>query len=284
MKRDEKILADARGHTMIRSYHSSLPPQQRPYREHWHTECELSVFLTGSGVYAVGEATYEFRAGDVFLFGSNEQHCITSVHDEFELLNIRFEPRLLWEQRDSAELINLFAARKADFGHRFDDPQGYIQERIRAIEEELQGKAPCRDIMAKYLLFSALAHMIRAYDCVAKERRITPRLQSATSLKKAVVYINAHLDSRLTLKEIADVACMAPSYFSALFKKYNGTSPWEYITIKRVERAIELLQSTDMTKLEIAERCGFSGSSNFYKAFATVTGKRPSDYAKKGSD
>ena len=61
-------------------------------------------------------------------------------------------------------------------------------------------------------------------------------------------------------------------------KKLNGISPWEYITIKRVERAVEMLKTTDLTKLEIAERCGFSGSSNFYKAFAHVTGKKPGDY------
>ena len=58
----------------------------------------------------------------------------------------------------------------------------------------------------------------------------------------------------------------------------NGISPWDYITIKRVERAVELLKTTELTKLEIAERCGFSGSSNFYKAFAHVTGKKPGDY------
>jgi AraC-like DNA-binding protein len=41
-----------------------------------------------------------------------------------------------------------------------------------------------------------------------------------------------------------------------------------------------MLKSTDMTKLEIAQRCGFSSSSNFYKAFVSVTGKKPNDYSK----
>ena len=63
------------------------------------------------------------------------------------------------------------------------------------------------------------------------------------------------------------------------FKKFNGISPWEYITIKRVENAVELIKNTNMTKLEIAEKCGFSSSSNFYKAFFNITGKKPSDYS-----
>jgi AraC-like DNA-binding protein len=48
-----------------------------------------------------------------------------------------------------------------------------------------------------------------------------------------------------------------------------------------VEKAVEMLKSTDLSKLEIAERCGFSGASNFYKMFLRITGKRPSDFTKK---
>ncbi len=69
---------------------------------------------------------------------------------------------------------------------------------------------------------------------------------------------------------------MAPTYFSTIFKRINGVSPWKYITIKRVEKAIELIKTTDMTKLDIAYACGFTSSSNFYKAFSAVTGKKPS--------
>jgi hypothetical protein len=36
----------------------------------------------------------------------------------------------------------------------------------------------------------------------------------------------------------------------------------------------------DLMKLEVAERCGFSSSSNFYKIFFAITGKTPSDYTR----
>ena len=58
----------------------------------------------------------------------------------------------------------------------------------------------------------------------------------------------------------------------------NGISPWEYITIKRVEKAIGLLKTTNDTKLNIAMQCGFNSSSNFYKAFFRITGKKPGSY------
>ena len=77
---------------------------------------------------------------------------------------------------------------------------------------------------------------------------------------------------------------MSKSYFSTIFKKYNGISPWDYITIKRVEKAVTLLKTTDKTKLEIAQSCGFNSPANFYKAFLRITGKSPKYYSKKHSD
>ena len=86
-------------------------------------------------------------------------------------------------------------------------------------------------------------------------------------------------ETNLSITEVsAKVGFNDPNYFSAVFKKFNGVSPWDYITIKRVEKTVEMLKTTDLTKLEIAERCGFTSSSNFYKAFYHITGKSPSDY------
>ena len=88
----------------ICSYHSVLSPRKRKYNAHHHTECELSVFISGSGIYTVHEKEYEFSPGDIFLFGSNEAHCITEIHEELNLLNIHFNPRILWETPENVPL------------------------------------------------------------------------------------------------------------------------------------------------------------------------------------
>lgn len=278
MRTCENTLTDDYGNPVIRSYHSLLSPGTRAYREHHHTECELSVFLRGSGLYAVRGTTYSFEPGAVFLFGSNEAHCITEIHEDFDLLNIQFEPRLLWGHSDTAELLCLFAARNRSFSNRIAVGDDVLTERILSLEEELRTQRPCCAVQARYLLFSALSHIIRTYDYVNPAQSVGAPSTITANVKRAIRYIDDNLDTRLTLQDIARVACLTPTYFSSVFKKLNGISPWDYITIKRVERAVELLKTTDLTKLEIAERCGFSGSSNFYKAFSHVTGKKPGDY------
>ena len=278
MRDCENILTDDYGNVVIRTYHSKLPSCMRPYRAHHHTECELSVFLRGRGVYAVQERQYSFEAGSVFLFGSDEAHCITEIHEDFDLLNVHFEPRLLWGHSATSELLCLFAARSRRFTNHIAVGDRVLIDNVLAIERELTQRQVCCAVQARYLLFSALTHIIRSYDYVTSEKSVSAPSSVTGNIKRAIRYIDENLETRLTLQDIAAVACLTPTYFSSVFKKLNGTSPWEYITIKRVERAVELLKTTELTKLEIAERCGFSGSSNFYKAFAHVTGKKPGDY------
>ncbi len=98
---------------------------------------------------------------------------------------------------------------------------------------------------------------------------------------KAINYIDENFEKNLRLCDIASVACLSENYFSSIFKEFNGVSPWRYITMKRIEKAITLLKTLELNKLEIAELCGFSSSSNFYKAFYSITGKTPSDYLQK---
>lgn len=279
MRYRENFIYDRYGNPVIKTFHSSIRAEKRPYREHHHTECELSLFVSGSGLYVAHGTTYEFKSGDMFLFGSNEAHCITETFTPSELLNIQFEPRILWENPDNIELLKIFSARNKSFSNKFPQDDNILQNFILNIEKELSQKSSCYEIMAKNHLFSALVHMTRDYNFIKKDFSATSSSDTAKSLKKALNYINENLSSPITLKDISETACMSPTYFSAVFKKYNGISPWEYITIKRVEMAVEMLKTTDLSKLEIASVCGFSSSSNFYKAFAKVTGKQPKDFS-----
>lgn len=270
---------DDRGSIILKSYHSIVEPQKRRLREHHHTECELSLLVSGSGTYNVCGTEYPFSSGDMFLFGSNEAHCITEITETLNLLNIQFEPRILWETADTTELLNIFNMRSGNFRNIFSKEDTELKELVLSIEDEVSKKDTCYIIKTKSLLFSALIHIIRKYDYVKNDKSLAFHDAASERLKDAMVYIDQNLEKKLTLKSIAAVACMSQTYFSGVFKKFNGISPWEYITIKRVEKAVDMLKTTDMTKLEIAEKCGFSSSSNFYKAFFNITGKTPSNYS-----
>ena len=277
----ENVLYDSSNNIAVKTFHSKVLPEIRAYNEHHHTECEISIFLSGRGIYAANGEKYSFCPGDMFLFGSNEAHCITEIYEELNLLNIHFNPRILWENPDNIELLSLFSARSKNFCNKISNTDEALKSIILNIEKEITEKKVAYPVQIRYLLFAALTHILREYDYTHTDTSFVKSLSATQKLKEAMQYIDANLTEKLTLQEIADVACMTPTYFSSLFKKFNGLSPWDYITIKRVEMAIEMLKTTDMTKLEIANCCGFPSSSNFYKLFFKITGKNPNDYTKQ---
>ena len=106
-----------------------------------------------------------------------------------------------------------------------------------------------------------------------------PAISENESVARAIVgAFAARLDP--TLEELAELSCFSRTYFSALFKSLNGVSPWEYINIKRIEKAKMMLSETNDTILYIANECGFGNLSNFNRIFRKITGKKPSDYRK----
>lgn len=191
--------------------------------------------------------------------------------------------RLLWENGD-LELMKIFLARNGRFENRIDPRHPStpkIHQKLLEISQELINKADGYKYIAKYKLFSILVTLIREYDYIDTGKQYAGYENTVCSIEVALNFIDNNIDKHITLAQIANKAAMSQTYFSAVFKKLNGISPWEYITIKRVEKAIELLHTSDMTKLDIAIQCGFSSSSNFYKAFQRITGKKPGDYASK---
>lgn len=101
------------------------------------------------------------------------------------------------------------------------------------------------------------------------------------AVEKALRFIENNLTSELNLERVATEVKFAPSYFHKLFKASTGKPLHQYIEDLRIEKAIELLITTEMTLTQIAYECGFSSQSYFSYAFKRHTGMTPRAYARK---
>lgn len=91
-------------------------------------------------------------------------------------------------------------------------------------------------------------------------------------------YIREHYNQDLSLRELAEVACVSPTYFSALFKKETGENYKSYVTRIRMEEAIKLVLKTDLKTYEIAEAVGYNNVRRFVDAFKNSYQMSPMDY------
>jgi AraC-like DNA-binding protein len=98
---------------------------------------------------------------------------------------------------------------------------------------------------------------------------------------KEVIQDQIDTNLSLSLKEISEGLNIHPAYVSREFSKYfNNMSFGEYIRKLRIEKAIDLLHTTNHSLSEIAYLTGFSDQSHFTRIFKKYTGKNPSDYKK----
>ena len=91
-----EIVSNCSDLPMLRAYHATREPFRRENTEHRHTAFEVSIIAQGHGVYRVGERQYAFSPEDVFLFSTDEAHCITEAVDDLRVINLQFEPRFIW--------------------------------------------------------------------------------------------------------------------------------------------------------------------------------------------
>nr|WP_242038700.1 AraC family transcriptional regulator [Chroococcidiopsis sp. [FACHB-1243]] len=103
---------------------------------------------------------------------------------------------------------------------------------------------------------------------------------TATQLRQAIDYVQAHLDRNLSLAQIAAAISISPTYFSRLFKRATGSSPHQYVIQQRVERAKVLLKTTDLAIANIALQVGFSSQSHLTHHFKHLTGVTPKQVSK----
>ncbi len=90
--------------------------------------------------------------------------------------------------------------------------------------------------------------------------------------------IEARFAEPLTLGDLANAVHLHPAYLSALFKRVAGLSPLYYVAHYRLDRARELLLSTDHPVAEIAMATGFRDPSYFGRTFKLQEGVTPREY------
>lgn len=98
-------------------------------------------------------------------------------------------------------------------------------------------------------------------------------------VEQALEYINDNFNNpELTLKTVAEKVFSNESYLSRVFKKEVGNSLIEYVTKKRIEESIKLLNTTDLKVYEVAEKVGFRDSHYFSICFKKQVGVTVKEY------
>lgn len=102
--------------------------------------------------------------------------------------------------------------------------------------------------------------------------------RSGGKVRKILTAINKNYMTNLSLDEIAEEVELSRFHVARLVKQKTGKTVTQHIRTLRVNRACELLESTDQSYIDIAYALGFSDQSYFIKQFREMTGTTPAQY------
>ena len=91
-------------------------------------------------------------------------------------------------------------------------------------------------------------------------------------MQKVINTINLNLSDQLSPKSLAAMYYISPSYLSSLFKQDTGTTLTDFINTQRIQRAANLLSSTEQNISVVAEQVGILDVNYFTKMFKKSMG------------
>lgn len=125
---------------------------------------------------------------------------------------------------------------------------------------------------AQALLAWTLAVTSTVCDAVNTGRGLNP------IVSKIAAYARAHYAEKITLENVADEFHINVTYFCRVFKKQTGENFVAFLNRLRIEQAIVLLNTTDMTVEQIADAVGIKTANYFFRLFKKITGKTVGHY------
>lgn len=262
-----------RDHSSVRVWPSDIADH---FDAHMHSAVEILMLHRGKAVYQLPNRTYELEAGQLLFIPSGCSHTLTESGDILRYL-ILFEPSPLFTMRDLPE-VSLMMQQPL-----YLTRQDELTERISHLLTQL---VDCYLRKEELWNSECYSYLLQIYTLLGRQylRQHAPAITAAKSavdaelMNSAITYISENYMKPLTLSEVADFAGFSKYYFSRVFKEFAGITFSNYLTVKRVNAAANLLVHTALNIQEVGRQAGFGSVASFNRIFRDYKHCTPTQY------
>jgi YesN/AraC family two-component response regulator len=250
---------------------------------HIHDCYEIYYFLSGDITYYIEGTLYKINPNDLIITNSRELHRIVfNSESSYDRKFIHFKAEYISPfQVDGYNILNYFEKRKLGYFNKIEAKDVFssgIDTMWNEIEKLSLESLPENQILIRTLFIQMLIAINKVFS-----KYNNPIVNNHDYDKKIVSildFINKNLCEKITLDLLQQKFFVNKYYLCHIFKMNTGFTVIEYITYKRIMKAMDLLLS-GVTVLDVSNSVGFGDYSNFYKAFKNITGVSPKQYVKK---
>ncbi len=262
-----------------------------PVIPNYHDFFEISYFHSGTGVYHFADRTFNIRPGEVVLIPSGIMHHVDAdPEDSLKTVSVYFMPELVYQAgstpHDYNFLLPFFSPRTARPPVFRESELGVsVWKSTLEMHAIMQGAQEYHQLDLKMRLCGILLVFLRKmmkYQNNPSKTRPAP-INRIKRLDGVFNFIQAEYAKPISLKQLAGIAYMSPTYFCHFFREVTGLSPIEYVLRYRIDKAKELLISSGVTIAEIGYHVGFNSQSYFDRVFQRYTHSSPKNFRQNHS-
>src|SRR2546429_1333611 len=204
-----------------------------------------------------GKLTYETEAGrnileiqQSLLFEPGKP--VTASGYNVESLLVTFSPAFIIDYAIRARLVSGTSA--VTFSSSVVNNDNRLSQLLNDLAHELANEEAGKEIIVSALTEQVAVHLLRRYSRMRRSDELELSRVGLIDrrIRRAVEFMQTHLDQDLPLKEIAAASYLSPYHFARLFKKLTGTAPHAYLAGLRTARAKSLLTETDLSISQIS--------------------------------
>ncbi len=246
---------------------------------HFHNLWEVGYCYYGEGnMEFIDGETNAYYGGTFTFIPANIAHNTRTAtledidYWEFLFLDVeKFIGLMHSENHMASQLLFQQISKHALVLHERDYPE--LASLIKLMMNEMRAAHDRRSELMKYLSFGLILQMAR----------ITPALDSAVPLPNSKLYcikpalelVREKYSQQIIVQDLADCCKMSETHFRRIFEDVVNMTPLSYINFVRIQRACELLHSTNYSIEIIAQEAGFISQSAFNRNFTKFVGVSP---------
>lgn len=223
----------------------------------------LILTLNGSGTIETSLGTSICKKEQMAIIDCNEKHTYRS-NGKWEFLWLHFNGN------KSKEMVRTLISNQ---GNVVSMPETSLTSRFFSslVHQKMIGS------IGEEINVSSYIHLFLA-EALNHTWKNGVRNPKSIMVNEAIGYIESNYKNKITITDIAKFVGCSESSFSHSFRKETGISPYEYIMRKRLNKAKELLKTTNATLCEISEEVGFNSEANFIKTFRMKNNMTPNAF------
>lgn len=252
---------------------------------HFHDCFEIGVCVSGSGICMVEDQVYPFKEGDVEIIFPFQKHLSKNGPEgSSRWYWLTFNPHAVMERcgfRNSSKLEQLISNEMGLCGifspDAFPEIVGLVKQIFTETLEHDQESLYHSELRALYV-YQLLIELARRSATLPKLQIQQDRNLQAISPALDLIVQSSTPPS---VESLARSVNMSVSNFRKVFCKVTGLSPKDYITKHLINKAQQMLLTTDQSISSICSETGFGDQSWFNRQFLAKTQMTPSQFRKR---